>query len=109
MHQPRPWLARALHGLGITKQRRSAYDDLMLQLHDGAKADAGYQLEAPQTEFAFPAGTTWMAFTDQVLHAAMSGQHAFEQTYLLSPGALADPEKSPLRVLERLTGTRLLS
>jgi len=107
MRRPRPWLARAMHCIGITKQRRSAYDDLMLQLHDGAKADAGYQKASPQREFAFPAGTTWMAFTDQVLHAAMSGQHAFEQTYLLAPGALGDPEKSPLRVLERMTGTSL--
>lgn len=104
---PRPGLAGALHALGITKQKRSPYDHFMLQLHDNAKADAAYQREAPQQEFAFPAGATWMVFTDQVLHAAMSGQHAFEQTFLVSPAALADPEKSPLRVLERLTRMRL--
>ena len=107
VRRPRPWLAGALHALGVTKQKRSPYDHLMLQLHDRAKADAAYQREAPQQEFAFPAGATWMVFTDQVLHAAMSGQHAFEQTFLVSPAALADAERSPLRVLERLTGTRL--
>jgi hypothetical protein len=108
MRRPRPWLAGALHVLGVTKQKRSPYDHLMLQLHDGAKADAAYQREAPQRAFAFPAGATWMVFTDQVLHAAMSGQHAFEQTFLLDPAGLANPEHSPLRVLERLTGTSLL-
>ncbi len=41
------------------------------------------------------------------MHAALSGQHAFEQTYLLPVGAMLDEAGSPLRVLERLTGRTL--
>jgi hypothetical protein len=100
-----PWL---LHTLRITKNRRSPYDHLMLQLHDAVKADADYQRNAPQQTFGFPAGTTWIVFSDQVLHAAMSGQMLLEQTFHLDPRGLAHPERSPLRVLESLTGCTLL-
>ncbi len=47
-------------------------------------------------------------FTDAALHAAMGGQHALEQTFLLPVEAMADPDGSPLRTLERLTGRRLV-
>jgi hypothetical protein len=105
---PPPGWLWLLHALGITKKRRSAYDHLMLQLHDGVKADLNYQRTAPQQEFGFPPGATWVVFSDQVLHAAMSGQMMFEQTFYLDPEGLAHPEKSPLRVLEELTGRELL-
>jgi hypothetical protein len=71
------------------------------------KADVAYQSDAPRTAFDYPAGSTWMAFTDQVSHAAMAGQHQLEQTFLLPIDAMSDPERSPLRVLERLKGRRL--
>jgi hypothetical protein len=100
-----PWLFEIL---GITRGRRSAYDYLMLGLHDGAKLDTGYQQNAPQVEFAFPAGTTWMCFTDQAMHAALKGQFALEQTFHLPIEALSHPERSPLRVLERMTGRVLV-
>jgi len=54
----------------------------------------------------FPAGSTWIAFTDQVSHAATAGQYQLEQTFLLPVDAMADPERSPLRVLERIMGRR---
>jgi hypothetical protein len=99
-----PWRGSAtlLHLLRLTKAPRSAYDALMLQLHDLMKADAEYQSAAPQTPFEFPAGSTWMAFTDQVSHAAMAGQFQLEQTFLLPIDAMLDPQRSPLRILERL-------
>jgi hypothetical protein len=100
-----PWLFELL---GITRGRRSAYDYLMLGLHDGAKLDAAYQQNAPQVEFSFPAGTTWMCFTDQAMHAALKGQFALEQTFHLPVEALGHPERSPLRVLERMTGRALV-
>jgi hypothetical protein len=100
-----PWLFELL---GVTKGRRSAYDYLMLSLHDGAKLDADYQKNAPQVEFAFPAGTTWMCFTDQAMHAALKGQFALEQTFHLPVESLAHPERSPLRVLERIAGRELV-
>jgi len=99
-----PWLFETL---GVTRGRRSEYDYLMLGLHDGAKLDATYQKDSPQIEFAFPAGTTWMCFTDQAMHAALSGQFALEQTFHLPVEALAHPERSPLKFLERMTGRAL--
>ncbi len=100
-----PWLFELL---GITRGRRSGYDYLMLGLHDGAKLDSDYQKTAPQVEFAFPAGTSWMCFTDQAMHAALAGQFALEQTFHLPVEALAHPERSPLKVLERMTGRALV-
>ena len=100
-----PWLFDLL---GVTKGRRSDYDYLMLGLHDGAKLDAEYQQNAPQIEFAFPAGTTWMCFTDQAMHAALKGQFALEQTFHLPVESLGHPERAPLKVLERMTGRSLV-
>jgi hypothetical protein len=37
----------------------------------------------------------------------LSGQFAFEQTFYLPVEAMRDPERSPLRVLERLVGKSL--
>jgi hypothetical protein len=103
-----PWGSSALlHWCRLTKTRRSAYDHLMLQLHDRMKADAAYQSSAAQTTRQFRPNTTWILFSDQVSHAAMSGQHALEQTFYLDVDAMGDPSLSPLRVLERLTGTKL--
>ena len=100
-----PWLFEVL---GITKGRRAAYDYLMLGLHDGAKLDVAYQKNSPQIEFAFPAGSTWLCFTDQTMHAALSGQFCLEQTFHLPVNALSRPERSPLKVLERITGRTLV-
>ena len=81
---------------------------MMLQLHDRMKADDEYQKLSPQTAVDFPPGTTWMAFTDQVSHAAMAGQYQLEQTFYLPVDKMIDPSQSPLRVLERLKGRRLV-
>ncbi len=97
-----------LHSLGLTKDRRSDYDHYMLRLHDGMKADAEYQSATAQTVYEFPAGCTWIVFTDQVSHAAMSGQYALEQTFHLPVHAMRDPSRSPLKVLERLFGRPLI-
>jgi hypothetical protein len=108
LRAPMPGTAALLHALHVTKTRRSPYDALMLQLHDRMKEDTAYQSAAPQQPFDFPPGSAWMAFTDQVSHAAMSGQHQLEQTFLLPVGAMLDEGRSPLRVLERLKGRRLI-
>lgn len=104
---PLPGAAWLLHRTGITKQRRTDYDHLMLQLHDRAKADAEFQRSGPQAAVEFAPGTTWVVFSDQVLHAAMGGQHLLEQTFYLSVARQKDPARSPLRTLERLTGRAL--
>jgi hypothetical protein len=99
-----PGEAALLRALRVTRRRRSGYDHLMLELHDSTKADDLYQQSAPQERVDFPAGSTWILFSDQVSHAAMSGQHMMEQTLMLPVAAMRDPETSPLRVLERMTG-----
>ena len=105
---PRPFRLELLRLTGITKSRRSAYDALMLQLHDRMKADLAYQARVPRTPIDFPAGATWIAFTDQVSHAAVAGQYQLEQTFLLPVDAMQRPERSPLRILERMKGRRLV-
>jgi hypothetical protein len=80
----------------------------MLQLHDKAKLDDQWQSSAPKSRLSFPAGSTWVVYTDSVLHAAIGGQHAFEQTYLMPVAGMADERRSPLRILERLTGQALV-
>jgi hypothetical protein len=100
-----PALLALLH---VTKGIRSEYDHLMLGMHDKAKADLGYQRDCPQQTVRFPPGATWLCFSDQVMHAAVSGQYMLEQTIHLPVTALYDPESSPLAILERLCGRRLL-
>jgi hypothetical protein len=102
LRMPLPFSGALLSLVGITKSRRSAYDALMLQLHDRMKADLAYQKKALQTAIDFPAGSTWIAFTDRVSHAAMAGQYQLEQTFLLPVDAMQQPERSPLRILERI-------
>ena len=106
--KPLPGSAWLLETLGITKRRRSGYDHLMLRLHDAAKADLAFQKESPQQRVDFAPGTTWVCYSDLVLHGAMGGQHMLEQTFYLDAGDLAHPERAPLAILERLTGRALL-
>ena len=84
-----PALLALLH---VTKGIRSEYDYLMLEMHDKAKADLGYQRDCPQQTVRFPPGATWLCFSDQVMHAAVSGQYMLEQTIHLPVTALYDPE-----------------
>lgn len=108
LHRPLPGSCELLHLLGITKGRRTAYDHFMLQLHDRMKADTKYQAQVEQSTHEFAPGQTWLVYTDQVSHAAMAGQHAFEQTFYLPVAGMAEPTKSPLRVLERLMRRELV-
>jgi len=102
-----PGQAWIMHKLGITKRERTPYDQLMLQLHDLVKGDMEYQRNASQQRVDFMPGTTWIVYSDQVLHAAMSGQYMMEQTFHLQPEALYKPESSPIRVLESIKGKSL--
>jgi hypothetical protein len=87
-----------------TRGLRSRYDDLMMGLHDNAKLDMDYQRATPKTEIEFPPGSTWLCYTDQVMHAALSGQFVLEQTFHLDIAAMAEPSRAPIKVLERMTG-----
>jgi len=97
-----------LRSSGVKMPLRSPYDAFMLKLHNFLKENADFQKECRKDYWEFPPGSCWAVFTDQVSHAAMSGQYALEQTFLIPVSALMYPEHSPLRVLERLSGRNLL-
>ncbi len=99
-----PGVASLMSLAGITKTRRTRYDQAMLALHDASKRDLGWQASEPATEIRFSPGDVWMVFTDQIPHAAISGRNALEQTFLVAPERVTEPAHSPLAVLSRLTG-----
>jgi 3-deoxy-D-manno-octulosonic acid hydroxylase-like protein len=105
---PLPGSASLLAALRVTKGKRTFYDHLMLGLHDRAKHDLAYQRDCAQQTVDFAPGATWLCFSDQVMHAAVSGQYMLEQTIHLPVSALYDPATSPLAILERLTGRALV-
>ena len=108
LSMPWPGTSRMLQAFRITRSRRTAYDALMLQLHDCMKEDSDFQQRSEQEIVDFPSGSSWIAFTDQVSHAATAGQYQLEQTFLLPVSAMRDERGSPLRVLEGLMGRRLV-
>jgi hypothetical protein len=103
-----PLTAHALAALHVTKTVRSAYDHYMLHIHDGMKADLEYQRSAAREDVRLGSGETWIVFSDQASHAVLSGRFMFEQTIYVPVDAQRFPERSPLRVLERLTGRTLV-
>jgi hypothetical protein len=103
-----PGAAWLLNIVGATKGHRTAYDHIMLNLHDAMKADDTYQTRVVYNEFHFPPGSTWLVFTDMTSHAAMGGQHLFEQTFYLPVSAMKNESKSPLRALERMAARPLI-
>jgi hypothetical protein len=98
---------RFLGRLGLTYGQRTAYDRLMEDIRGQAKRDRHYQAQSPQKIVEFPVGSAWLAITDLVLHAAVSGQHSLDQTFFLPPQTMAQPEHSSLNRLERLARVSL--
>lgn len=98
---PIPGFAYFLQLLKITKDYRTAYDHYMLKIHNSMKGNAHYQKTVPQEEIHFPSGCSWMVYTDQVSHAAMSGQHVLEQTFHLPVEGLKNIATAPLKVLNK--------
>ena len=107
VRQPIPGSGWLLDKLGITKGFRTPYDDLMRQMRNITKVDLDYQKNTARKVVEFPPGSTWVLFTDNVLHGALKGQYAFEHTFWLDVKAMRQPERSPLRVLERLSARPL--
>jgi hypothetical protein len=109
-------LSRAAKGLGravglggaLPSIKRSPYDDFMVRFHNFLKENARFQAECAKYPWQFPAGSSWMVYTDTVPHAVLAGQYALEQTLLVKPEALVAPETSPLKVLEEIAGTTLV-
>ena len=94
--------AKIINTLGITKSLRGEYDHIMLHLHDLTKADTKYQANAPQMRVEFPANSTWVVYSDLVLHAVLGGQYMMEQTFHLPQEYLTFSAASPKNILERL-------
>lgn len=107
IHKPFPGSSALLRLLQITKSYRTPYDHYMLQMHNLMKADETYQTSASQQLVNFPPNSTWVVQTDDVSHAAMSGQYLLEQTFYLPVKAMKDESKSPLRILEKMLHRRL--
>ncbi|NNM43363.1 MAG: hypothetical protein HKM07_03380 [Chlamydiae bacterium] len=105
---PLPGSSLLLKLLKITKDYRTKYDHYMLNMHDIMKGDTEYQKNAEHTEIKFPPYSSWIVYSDQVSHAALSGQYLFEQTFYLPPEGVSRQETSPLRVLEKFLNKKLL-
>jgi hypothetical protein len=104
IHKVRRGFTRALSGAGMPVVDRSPYDAFMLHFHDWLKGNSDYQTSCPKYRFDLPPGSTWMVFTDMVPHAVLAGRLALEQTVIVSRRSLADPNRAPSAVLERLAG-----
>jgi hypothetical protein len=100
-------LVQLAQAAGLPVVVRSPYDEFMLRLHHYLKENRGFQTTCPKQTWEFPPRSTWIVFTDMVSHAALSGQYALEQTFIISREALVVPEKAPINVLERLVGAPL--
>jgi hypothetical protein len=96
--------AQAAAGLGLPVVARPAYDRFMLKIHHAMKEDAGFQKTCRKDRWEFPAGSTWIVFTDSASHACLSGQYALEQTFIIRRASLAAPDKAPITILEKLAG-----
>lgn len=97
-------LSRALRLPGAD---RSPYDTFMHRCHNAMKEDATFQQHSPKQRWEFPPDSTWIVFTDCVSHAVLEGQHALEQTFIVSRHAMVAPERSPVAILEKLAGHSL--
>lgn len=101
-------MKQMVRSAGLKIALRSPYDSYMLQMHHFLKENSEFQKSCKKDHWEFPPHSCWAVFTDQVSHAALSGQYALEQTFIVPQNALLFPEKSPVSVLERLSGKNLV-
>jgi hypothetical protein len=93
---------------GKTKDYRTPYDHYMLQIHDTMKGDTQYQTTLAKEDVSFPPGSSWIVYTDQVSHAALSGEDVLEQTFYLSPSSMKNESTVPLKVMEKILNKSLV-
>jgi hypothetical protein len=80
----------------------SRYDRLMRRFHNFMKDTPAFQQDpVGHREFAFPPFSSWMALTDTVSHACISGQHAFVDTFIIRLAACRVHDTAPYHVLQR--------
>jgi len=92
----------------VPQWKRTPYDEFMMQLHNTMKEDATFQSSCTREEVKFVPGSSWMVYTETVPHAVLGGQYALEQTFLVDPAAMVTPESSPIAILEKMSGARLV-
>jgi hypothetical protein len=97
-------IARIARSAGLPVVLKSPYDEFMLRLHDHLKKNSEFQKTCAKEHLDFPPGSTWIVFTDFVSHAALSGQYALEQTFIIARESLVFPEKAPVNILENVVG-----
>ncbi|PYQ20888.1 MAG: hypothetical protein DMF81_17155 [Acidobacteria bacterium] len=95
-------LRRLARWAGLDVSVRSPYDRFMLSFHHHLKESAEFQRSVEKRQVEFPAGSTWMVFTDMVSHAVLRGRYALEQTFLVARATLVLPDKAPIAILERI-------
>jgi hypothetical protein len=93
--------------LRIPVPDRAPYDEFMLHLHDYLKENTQFQREGTKYRVDFLPYSTWLAFTDAVPHAVLSGRLALEQTFIIPLKGLVSADKSPIRNLEQIAGRPL--
>lgn len=97
-----------LRKIGIKVSLRSPYDIFMLKMHNFLKENEEFQKNCPKDHWEFPPNSCWAVYTDLVSHAALSGQYALEQTFIVPQKALLFPEKSPVSIIERLSNGNMV-
>lgn len=97
-----PGVSRILKNIGLPVADHSAYDKFMLHFHDYLKQSEYFQANCDKQRLEFPPNTTWLVYTDGVPHAALSGQYALEQTFIIPVEALVVKEKAPIKILEAI-------
>jgi hypothetical protein len=102
-------LGRAVVRLFRPQLQRTPYDEFMLRLHHFLKRDHDFQEKGPRRFWTFAPGSAWLVFTDGVSHAELRGQFALEHTFFVPVSSLADPQRAPLRLLERASGGKPLA
>lgn len=105
-----PWrrvgrqIVKTAHAAGLPVAARPPYDAFMLGYHHFLKGNADFQQRSPRSKWEFPPGAAWLAYTDLVPHAVLSGRFALEQTFWIARDAMLLPEKAPYRILQQIAG-----
>lgn len=95
--------------LGLPATLRSPYDDFMIRMYRHMKENSVFQETCHKYHTAFPPGCSWIVYTDMVSHAALFGQYALEQTFVVDRNGMVCPDKAPVNILERMVGSQLTS
>ncbi len=95
--------------LGLPATLRSPYDEFMIRMYRHMKENSQFQETCVKHHSAFPPGCSWVVYTDMVSHAALFGQYALEQTFVVDRKGMVCPDKTPVNILERMVGAELTS